>query len=127
MLNVIDLNLESIKTEEARIINKTTIDGREIKLLLSRKCIPTDNKYIGYCIAEMRPVDELNLDPDDTTFLVKVVMSAKFTRTENNFSEDELLDGVVVQMLPHIRATLASVMASTGIAPYLIPTSGIID
>ena len=62
MLNMISINLDSITTQEAFIINKAPIDGKEMKLTLSRKCTPTNdapNKYIGYCSAEMRFADEL--------------------------------------------------------------------
>lgn len=132
MLNIIDLNLDSIKTEEAFIINKTPIDDREIKLMLSRKCSPVDNapnKYIGYCAAEMRFIDELDTDILDTSFLVKVVISAELTVTNSSaqFSNDDLTESAVIQMLPHVRATFASIMASAGLAPYLIPTPGIIN
>ena len=132
MLNIIDLNLNSIKTDEAFIINKTPIDGREIKLMLSRKCTPVDNtpnKYIGYCAAEMRFIDELDTDILDTSFLVKVVLSAELTVTNSSaqFSNDDLTESAVIQMLPHVRATFASIMASAGLAPYLIPTLGIIN
>ena len=53
-----------------------------MKLTLSRKCTPTNdapNKYIGYCSAEMRFADELDVDMLDTSFLVKVVLSAEFS------------------------------------------------
>ena len=97
MLNMISINLDSITTQEAFIINKAPIDGKEMKLTLSRKCTPTNdalNKYIGYCSAEMRFADELDVDMLDTS---------------------------------HVRATLASIMASAGLTPYLIPTNGIIQ
>ncbi|MFQ9563785.1 MAG: hypothetical protein ACLR0A_16430 [Faecalibacillus intestinalis] len=38
MLNMISINLDSITTQEAFIINKAPIDGKEMKLTLSRKC-----------------------------------------------------------------------------------------
>lgn len=41
MLNMISINLDSITTQEAFIINKAPIDGKEMKLTLSRKCTPT--------------------------------------------------------------------------------------
>ena len=81
MLNMVSINLDSITTQEAFIINKAPIDGKEMKLTLSRKCTPTNdspNKYIGYCAAEMRFADELDVDMPNTSFLVKVVLSAEF-------------------------------------------------
>lgn len=132
MLNMIDINLNSITTQEAFIINKAPIDGKEMKLMLSRKCSPaTDdsNKYIGYCSAEMRIADELDVDILDTSFLVKVVLSAEFSSPDSTakFSTDELTENALLQMFPHVRATLASLMAAAGLAPYLIPTNGIIN
>ena len=127
MLNMISINLDSITTQEAFIINKAPIDGKEMKLTLSRKCTPTNdapNKYIGYCSAEMRFADELDVDMLDTSFLVKVVLSAEFSSTK--FSTDELTEYALLQMFPYVRATLASIMASAGLTPYLIPTNGII-
>ena len=43
MLNMISINLDSITTQEAFIINKAPIDGKEMKLTLSRKCTPTND------------------------------------------------------------------------------------
>ena len=126
MLNMISINLDSITTQEAFIINKAPIDGKEMKLTLSRKCTPTNdalNKYIGYCSAE------LDVDMLDTSFLVKVVLSAEFSSPDcsTKFSTDELTEYALLQMFPHVRATLASIMASAGLTPYLIPTNGIIQ
>lgn len=132
MLNMVSINLDSITTQEAFIINKAPIDGKEMKLTLSRKCTPTNdalNKYIGYCSAEMRFADELDVDMLDTSFLVKVVLSAEFSSPDcsTKFSTDELTEYALLQMFPHVRATLASIMASAGLTPYLIPTNGIIQ
>lgn len=132
MLNMISINLDSITTQEAFIINKAPIDGKEMKLTLSRKCTPTNdapNKYIGYCSAEMRFADELDVDMLDTSFLVKVVLSAEFSSPDcsTKFSTDELTEYALLQMFPHVRATLASIMASAVLTPYLIPTNGIIQ
>ncbi len=131
MLNIIDLNLDSITTQEAFIINKVPVDGKELKLTISRKCTPADdgNKYIAFCSAEMRFADELDIDILDTSFLVRVVLSAEFSASDPSavFSSDELTENALLQMFPHVRATVASVMASAGLAPYLIPTSGIIN
>ena len=127
MLNMVSINLDSITTQEAFIINKAPIDGKEMKLTLSRKCTPT--KYIGYCAAEMRFADELDVDMPNTSFLVKVVLSAEFSSPDCSvkFSTDELTEYALLQMFPHVRATLASIMASAGLTPYLIPTNGIIQ
>ena len=122
MLNMVSINLDSITTQEAFIINKAPIDGKEMKLTLSRK-------YIGYCAAEMRFADELDVDMPNTSFLVKVVLSAEFSSPDCSvkFSTDELTEYALLQMFPHVRATLASIMASAGLTPYLIPTNGIIQ
>ena len=87
------------------------------------------NKYIGYCAAEMRFADELDVDMPNTSFLVKVVLSAEFSSPDCSvkFSTDELTEYALLQMFPHVRATLASIMASAGLTPYLIPTNGIIQ
>ena len=111
MLNMISINLDSITTQEAFIINKAPIDGKEMKLTLSRKCTPTNdalNKYIGYCSAEMRFADELDVDMLDTSFLVKVVLSAEFSSPDcsTKFSTDELTEYALLQMFPHVRACL---------------------
>ena len=46
MLNMISINLDSITTQEAFIINKAPIDGKEMKLTLSRKC----REYPKVCV-----------------------------------------------------------------------------
>ena len=73
--------------------------------------------------------DELDVDMLDTSFLVKVVLSAEFSSPDcsTKFSTDELTEYALLQMFPHVRATLASIMASAGLTPYLIPTNGIIQ
>ena len=113
MLNMISINLDSITTQEAFIINKAPIDGKEMKLTLSRKCTPTNDS---------------DVDMLDTSFLVKVVLSAEFSSPDcsTKFSTDELTEYALLQMFPYVRATLASIMASAGLTPYLIPTNGII-
>ena len=103
MLNMVSINLDSITTQEAFIINKAPIDGKEMKLTLSRKCTPTNdapNKYIGYCSAEMRFADELDVDMLDTSFLVKVVLSAEFSSPDcsTKFSTDELTEYALLQV-----------------------------
>lgn len=62
-------------------------------------------------------------------FHVKVVLSAEFSSPDSaaKFSTDELTENALLQMFPHVRATLASLMAAAGLAPYLIPTKGIIN
>ena len=39
MLNMISINLDSITTQEAFIINKAPIDGKEMKLTLSHESV----------------------------------------------------------------------------------------
>ena len=131
MTNIIQMNLNAISTEEAFIINKAPTDGRELKLTVSRKCIPQNEvtgNYIGLCSAEIRFTDELELDLLDTSFLVRVVLSGKLSCPDSisDYSHEELTEAALFQMFPHIRATMAALMSSAGIAPYLIPSSGII-
>ena len=83
MLNMISINLDSITTQEAFIINKAT-DRMEKKWNLHFREVyskqnDSPNKYIGYCAAEMRFADELDVDMPNTSFLVKVVLSAEFS------------------------------------------------
>ena len=47
MLNMISINLDSITTQEAFIINKAPIDGKEMKLTLSRKSTPKNDAPIN--------------------------------------------------------------------------------
>ena len=62
-------------------------------------------------------------------FHVKVVLSAEFSSPDSaaKFSTAELPENALRQMFPHVRATLASLMAAAGLAPYLIPTNAIIN
>ena len=128
MTTLLNMNLTSLSTKEAFVINKTDYAGKPMKLTVARRHEQDpDNKdsYIGICSAELRLADEVDMDMLDTSFLAKVVISGTFACTEPvaNRTYDNLHDTILLQLLPHLRATLAGIMTSAGLTPYLIPNS----
>ncbi|RHG57757.1 hypothetical protein [Coprococcus comes] len=128
MTTLINMDLNSVTTKEAFIINKQELNGNPMKITISRKHEQdpdNDNIYIGTCSAELRLTDELDIDMMDTTFLAKVVISGTFTCNEpvENRTYENIHDTILAQLVPHLRATLAALMTAAGLTPYLIPNS----
>ena len=128
MTTLINMDLNSVTTKEAFIINKQELNGNPMKITISRKHEQdpdNDNIYIGTCSAELRLTDELDIDMMDTTFLAKVVFSGTFTCNEpvENRTYENIHDTILAQLVPHLRATLAALMTAAGLTPYLIPNS----
>lgn len=128
MTTLLNMDLNSLTTKEAFIINKQEINGNPMKITISRKHEQdpnNDNIYIGTCSAELRLADELDIDMMDTTFLAKVVISGTFTCNEpaENRTYENIHDTILAQLVPHLRATLAALMTAAGLTPYLIPNS----
>lgn len=128
MTTLLNMDLNSVTTKEAFIINKQELNGNPMKITISRKHEQdpdNDNIYIGTCSAELRLTDELDIDMMDTTFLAKVVISGTFTCNEpvENRTYENIHDTILAQLVPHLRATLAALMTAAGLTPYLIPNS----
>ena len=128
MTTLINMDLTSLSTKEAFVINKVDYAGKPMKLTVARRHEQdpdNENSYIGICSAELRLADELNLDTLDTTFLAKVVISGTFTFDEpvEYRTYDNIHDTILLQLLPHLRATLSGIMTAAGLTPYLIPNS----
>lgn len=128
MTTLSNMDLNSVTTKEAFIINKQELNGNPMKITISRKHEQdpdNDNIYIGTCSAELRLTDELDIDMMDTTFLAKVVISGTFTCNEpvENRTYENIHDTILAQLVPHLRATLAALMTAAGLTPYLIPNS----
>ncbi len=128
MLNALNVKLESVETTEAFIINKTQLNGDSMKLTISRKVNKNDdttNKYTGHCIAELKLADEEELDMLDCSFYVKVSLIGLFicNEEESVITEERMQATVMLELLPHVRACMASMMASVGMTPYMIPNT----
>ncbi|WP_270246633.1 hypothetical protein [Coprococcus sp. AM11-30B] len=128
MTTLLNMDLNSVTTKEAFIINKQALNGDPMKITVARRHIQdpeNPDKYIGICSAELRLADELDIDMMDTTFLAKVVISGTFTCNEpaENLTYENIHDTILAQLVPHLRATLAALMTAAGLTPYLIPNS----
>ena len=128
MSAIINTTLTSIVTKESFIINRERIDGDEMKLIISRRYILDEanpHKCTGLCSAELRLANEVDIDILNTSFLARVLLSGTFEcqKPFTDFEHDDITDTVLFQMLPHVRATLASCMAAAGLPPYLIPNT----
>lgn len=124
---MLKLNLESLKTTEALIINKIDLQNAKIKLTISRKAEQNQSKdaYLGICVADMYLESEENIPPADRSFCVRLRMEGCFAPIQNTepLSTEDLHDAISLELFPHIRATFASLMSSAGMTPYLIPNS----
>ena len=131
MLSILKCNLNQVTAKEVFIINKRSVSGEQLKLTISRRCDHSDSSehYLGHCIAELRLSSEENLDRLDCSFLVHIYMVGDFTFEEDNsnLTDSRLSSTVITEMLPHVRACMASAMSSVGLAPYLIPNSILIS
>lgn len=128
MINILNFKLQSVSTTEIILINKKTLDGDKLRFNFSRRCrknADTDNEYTGECIAELVLVDEENLERDSRSFYIKVAMRGLFICEEppSNISDKKLHASVMLELLPHVRACLASTMTNAGMTPYIIPNS----
>lgn len=126
MLNILKAKLNSVETQEAHIICNRKINGESMKITLSRKCeeSPIDPcDYIGTFIAELRLASEENLDMMSCSFLVRVSMIGYFTINEDKseITEKRLHTTIMAELLPYVRAYMASLMSISGIPPYMIP------
>lgn len=128
MVKVLNAKMDKVQVEEAFIINKKTLDGDAIKFTMSRKVdadAESSRKYIGRCEAELKLAAEENLDILKTSFYVKIALTGSFTidEDEKEITEEKLHTTIFLEMLPHVRACMASMMSSAGMPPYLIPNS----
>lgn len=128
MLNIINMDLKSIETREAFIINKKKLDGDKLKLTISRSYKQHDCEndiYIGNCIAELKLASEEQLNMLNCSFYVKISMQGTFhcLAPESKQTTENVNSAIMFELLPHIRACMASMMSSAGLTPYLIPNS----
>lgn len=128
MISILNMKLESVKTEEAFLINKRDIDGDSLKITLSRSIEEGDSsrrEYIGRCSAELKLTAEENNDFSDRTFYTKISVVGVFTcnSPSEEVTEEELRSSTMFELLPHVRAQMATLMASAGVTPYIIPNS----
>lgn len=132
MISMLDMKLDSVETTESFIINKRVLNKDQMKLTISRRYEKNNNdphKYAGTCSAELKLISELSQDMLNSTFYVKVTIVGNFTcdAPAEEITHDSLNTAVVLELYPHLRATMASVMASAGMTPYLIPNSFIVN
>lgn len=121
------INLEAVETTEAIIINKLNIQEEKLVLSLSRRTKKAEKEdiYIGTCSAEMYLESEVSTDILKRSFYVKISLDGKFRCISSSpkIEDEELSDEIMRELLPHASARMASVMASAGLPPYLIPVS----
>ena len=128
MINIINLKLHTVNTTEIILINKRPLSGDKVKFNFSRRCRKSakkENEYIGECFAELILVDEETLEKDDRTFYIKVALNGIFTCDEpgESITDEKLHAAAMFELLPHVRACLASTMTNAGMTPYIIPNS----
>lgn len=128
MINILDMKLNTVETTESIIINKKKLDGDKMKITISRKCekgIDEADSYIGNCIAELRLASEENLDILDCSFAVRVSLTGYFTcnNPKTEITDEQLQSSIMFELLPHVRACMASTMTIAGVTPYMIPNS----
>lgn len=128
MINILNLKLEKVTTTEIRLINKYELNGDQLKLNLSRRCIKStviDNGYVCDCFAELFLVDEEERPQDERSFYIKVALTGNFTCNEpqEEIDDERLRTAAIVQLLPHVRACFATAMTNAGLTPYIIPDS----
>lgn len=128
MINMLNLKLKSVKTTGIELINKRILDEDEIRVVLSRRCRKSEHnesEYIGDCSVELLLVSEENMEKSARSFYIMVSLTGIFTCDEpkENITNENLHTAVVFELLPHVRACLASTMTIAGMAPYLIPNS----
>ena len=121
MIPMLNFKLQSVTTTEIILINKRTLNGEQLKFNLSRRCRKSDgkgNEYIGECSAELLLVD-------DRTFYVKVALNGTFicNESQEDITDEALHSSTMLELLPHVRACLASTMTNAGLTPYIIPNS----
>ena len=128
MIPMLNFKLQSVTTTEIILIKKRTLNGEQLKFNLSRRCRKSDgkgNEYIGECSAELLLVDEENIERDDRTFYVKVALNGTFicNESQEDITDEALHSSTMLELLPHVRACLASTMTNAGLTPYIIPNS----
>ena len=128
MIDIINLKLRTVNTTEVILPNKRPLSGEKVKFNFSRRCRKNPEEetgYIGECVAELILIDEEDTKMDNRTFYVKVALNGTFSCEESpeNITDEKLHAAAMFELLPHVRACLASTMTNAGLTPYIIPSS----
>lgn len=115
--------LKDVKVPNIQIINN--IEPKDEKVVfaihygLSKKVNKSDKEFIGRCKAEI--FLESERESDNRSFFVSVEVHGVFEDEGTNINSKDRKNAVLLQLSPHLSATISTVMVLAKINSSLIP------